>query len=69
MGANDVHGAIRQMTLPAGYKTSVNESETITDAQAIEWRFGEHIGAAGFRSGSDGGIALMVPAVRNIERS
>jgi hypothetical protein len=33
MGANDVHGAISTMTLCRCYKASVNESETITEAQ------------------------------------
>jgi hypothetical protein len=33
MGANDVHGAISTMTLRRCYKATINESETITDAQ------------------------------------
>jgi hypothetical protein len=33
MGANDVHGAMSTMTLPGCYKATVNESETITEAQ------------------------------------
>jgi hypothetical protein len=33
MGANDVHGALSTMTLRRCYKPTVNESETITEAQ------------------------------------
>ena len=33
MGTNDVHGAKSQMTLPKGYKATVNEPETIIEAQ------------------------------------
>ena len=54
MGADNVHGVIRQMTLAAVYKTSVNESETITDAQAIDRRFGHQTGGSGFRSAGAG---------------
>jgi hypothetical protein len=57
------------MTLAAGYKTSVNEPETITDAQAIDGAIGpsdRHFGV----SGSFGGRLARVAAVaRNIERS
>jgi hypothetical protein len=57
------------MTLAAGYKTSVNESETITDAQAIDRRLSEQIGASGLRSGFGGRFAGIVAIARNIERS
>jgi len=33
MGANDVHGARSTVSLPGCYIATVNESETITDAQ------------------------------------
>lgn len=33
MGANDVHGARSTVSLPGCYIETVNESETITDAQ------------------------------------
>jgi hypothetical protein len=73
MGANDVHGDIRQMTLAADYKTSVNESETITDAQAVERRLGHQARGCGPRSRFGARFALVarnVAAVaRNIERS
>src|SRR6185437_8959253 len=35
MGTNDVHGRIAGMTLPGPYAPTVNESETITDAQPV----------------------------------
>ena len=68
MGADDVHGVIRQMTLAADYKTSVNESETITDAQAIDRRFGQ-TGVSGVRSRLGGRSAQVAAVARNIERS
>jgi hypothetical protein len=57
------------MMLAAGYKTSVNEPETITDAQAIDGRFGRQTGASGFRGGFGGRSALVAAVARNIERS
>ena len=36
MRANNVHGRIAGMTLPEVYAPTVNESETITDAQRID---------------------------------
>jgi hypothetical protein len=35
MGANNVHGRIAGVNAPGGYPPSVNESETITAAQAF----------------------------------
>ena len=69
MGANDVHGAIRKMTLAADYKTSVNESETITDAQAIDRRLGHRAEASGFRSRLGGQSPLVAAVAHHIERS
>jgi hypothetical protein len=57
------------MTLAEDYKTSVNEPETITDAQATDRRFGRQTGASRFRSRFGGRLALAAKAARNIERS
>jgi hypothetical protein len=57
------------MTLAVGYKTSVNEPETITDAQAIDGRFGRRTGTSGFRSRFGGRLARDAKVARNIERS
>jgi hypothetical protein len=56
------------MTLATGYRTSVNEPETITDAQAINGRFCHHTGT-GFRNRFGDRFAPVVAIARNIERS
>jgi hypothetical protein len=63
MGANDVHGAISTMTLPGCYKASVNESETITDAQPI-WLVRSNGGTGEFAA-----FGFRLPVVPHIERS
>ena len=68
MGTENVHGVIRQMTLAAGYKTSVNEPETMTDAKMIDGQFCLQSGACGLRRRS-GRFALVAAVARNIERS
>ena len=64
MGANDVHGASVHNDILAGcYKPTVNESETITEAQPLCWvrrRGGANeLRVRGFR----------VPVAPHIERS
>jgi hypothetical protein len=51
------------MTLPECYKATVNESETITEAQPLCW-VRSRSETSGFRA-----IGLRFPAVAHIERS
>jgi hypothetical protein len=64
MGANDVHGEpIATMTLPKCYKATVNETETITEAQPF-CRVRSRSGPVNLRA-----LGLRIPATSHVERS
>jgi hypothetical protein len=69
MGTNDVHGAIRQMTLTTTYKASVNETETITDAQAISGEISPSNRSFRILEPAVGRPVVIVAVTRNLDRS
>jgi hypothetical protein len=64
MGANDVHGARSKLSLPGCYIATVNESETIMDAQPFcadgaacgAFSAGVHAGCNPAKDGIEGDI-------------